>query len=171
MTVNYCSRCGSSVMENDRFCRSCGQPLSQTAQAQQSQAQQTQAQQVPRKLQRQSKKPGVNLLLLFGLVVGGVLIFTAVWLLLPDTAVAPSRLESNPASQDTSGLPYPEVPRIDPEEAKAQFDAGTAVFVDTRDLNEYEAAHIPGAIHMTLDEIEARHMELTVSPEIITYCT
>ncbi len=147
-------------MAADQFCRHCGQPLSPTAQ-----------QNPPSRPSSRRQKQAVNLPLVLGLVAGVVLIFVAIWLSLPDTAEAPSRLESNPVSQDNAGLPYPEVTRIELDEAKARFDAGTAVFVDTRKLEDYETAHIPGAILMTLEEIDARHMELTVSPEIITYCT
>jgi len=160
MAANFCSNCGNSVMANDQFCRHCGQPLTQKAK------------QFPQSRQPQpNKQQGANPLLIIGLVLGAVLIFVAVWLFQPNSAEAPSRLESNPVSQDNAGLPYPEVTRIELNEAKERFDAGTAVFVDTRDLDEYEAAHIPGAVHMTLEDVEARHMELTVSPEIITYCT
>ena len=160
MAANYCSNCGNSVMKSDQFCRNCGQPLSTTAQ---------QSQQLQPLTKRQPAT--VNWSLILGLVAGATLIFAAIWLSLPDTAEAPPRAETNPASQENAGLPYPEVARISVEEAKSRFDGNTAVFVDTRDLDEYEAAHIPGAVHMTVADIEARHMELTTSPEIITYCT
>ena len=160
MTANYCSNCGNTVMKMDQFCRHCGQPLSPTAQ---------QSQQLQPKAKRPQSK--VNLPLILGLVAGALLIFIAIWLSRPDTAEAPTRIETNPVSQENAGLPYPEVARISVEEAKERFDGKTAVFVDTRDLEEYEASRIPGAVHMTIADIESRHMELTTSPEIITYCT
>ncbi|KAA3655681.1 MAG: zinc-ribbon domain-containing protein [Chloroflexi bacterium] len=160
MAANFCSNCGNSVMVNDQFCRHCGDPLSETAK------------QFPHSQPfQQPKRQGASPLLIIGLIAGAVLIFAAFWLSQPNSAEAPSRLESNPVSQENAGLPYPEVARIDLDEAKRRFDAGTAVFVDTRDLDEYEAAHIPGAVHMTLADIETRHRELVDSPEIITYCT
>jgi hypothetical protein len=160
MTANYCSNCGNSVMKTDQFCRNCGQPLSTSAQQSQ------QLQPIPK---RQPSK--VNVPLILGLVAGALLIFIAIWLSLPDTAEAPTQVETNPVSQENAGLPHPEVARISVAEAKERFDGNTAVFVDTRDIEDYEASHIPGAVHMTIADIEARHMELTTSPEIITYCT
>lgn len=160
MATNFCSNCGNSVKATGQFCRHCGEPLTKSAK------QFPQSKQAP-----QPRRQGANPLLVIGLILGAVLIFAAVWLSQPNSAEAPNRLESNPVSQEDPGLPYPEVARIDLDEAKKRFDAETAVFVDTRDFDDYESAHIPGAVHMTLADVEARHMELTTSPEIITYCT
>ena len=66
---------------------------------------------------------------------------------------------------------FPEVERISLADAKAAFDAGTAVFVDVRDADSYAAAHIAGAINIVYSEIESRTVELNRKDHIITYCT
>jgi hypothetical protein len=41
------------------------------------------------------------------------------------------------------GLPYPEVPRVSVEEAKALLDAHGVIFLDVRGPAEYGLGHIP----------------------------
>lgn len=57
---------------------------------------------------------------------------------------------------------------------KKFFDAGAAVFVDARTREEYEAGHIPGALHLDFDDVFsnpslARSFETGGKP-IIAYC-
>lgn len=47
-------------------------------------------------------------------------------------------------------------PEVSPEEAFAQSTAGEAVIVDVREQREWEAGHIPGALHMPLGKLGAR---------------
>jgi 3-mercaptopyruvate sulfurtransferase SseA len=64
-----------------------------------------------------------------------------------------------------------EVPRITPDELRGLLASPRRIVViDTRDRSEYEAAHIPGAIHMPSTEVEARYRELPRATKIITYC-
>ena len=49
-------------------------------------------------------------------------------------------------------------PTIGLEAAIAEFDRGSALFVDVRDYEEYRRSHIPGAISVPLEEI-FRHLE------------
>jgi rhodanese-related sulfurtransferase len=56
-------------------------------------------------------------------------------------------------------------------DAKAAFDLEQAVFVDVRERAFYNESHIPGALSIPLNEIEARLGELNSSDWIITYCT
>jgi 3-mercaptopyruvate sulfurtransferase SseA len=63
------------------------------------------------------------------------------------------------------------VPRVSLEEAKAAFDAGTAVFVDVRGADDYATGHIAGALSIPLSDIEAASAELDPGDWIITYCT
>lgn len=87
-------------------------------------------------------------------------------------APAPTPAASTlPDSHDEEGVPYPEVPRIPLAEAKARYDAGTALFVDVRSQGEYETAHIRNAISLPLANLDARYQELPRDAEIITYCT
>jgi len=64
--------------------------------------------------------------------------------------------------------------RITPEELKRRLDGGEAiVIVDLRhalDL-ESEPHHIPGALHLTPEELEERHAEIPRDREIVLYCT
>jgi 3-mercaptopyruvate sulfurtransferase SseA len=68
-------------------------------------------------------------------------------------------------------VPYPEVPRIAVTDARDRWESGDAVVVDVRSRTEYEQAHVPGALHIPLAEIETRFNELPRGVEIITYCT
>jgi membrane protein DedA with SNARE-associated domain len=66
------------------------------------------------------------------------------------------------------------VARITPEELKGRLDAGEAVTIlDLRHALDYEAepAVIAGAIHLTTDELEARHQEIPRDRDIVLYCT
>ncbi|MGA9348132.1 MAG: rhodanese-like domain-containing protein [Anaerolineae bacterium] len=72
-------------------------------------------------------------------------------------------------SRQADQVSYPEVPRISLAEAKARYDAGTALFVDVRAQEEYDTAHIPNAISLPLADLEARYQELPQDAEIITY--
>lgn len=67
--------------------------------------------------------------------------------------------------------PYLEVPRVTLEEAKAAFDNGSAVFVDTRFGISFADKHIPGALLIPVAELESRMDELDPDQWIITYCT
>jgi len=67
--------------------------------------------------------------------------------------------------------PYPEVARIPLADARTLFEIGGAIILDVRDREDYEAAHIPGAVSMPLAELQLRYQELPKDREIITYCT
>jgi rhodanese-related sulfurtransferase len=47
------------------------------------------------------------------------------------------------------------MPRIIPEELKRLMAAGQAVVIDVRPLDEYRKGHIPGAINLPMQQIEA----------------
>jgi len=79
-------------------------------------------------------------------------------------AVSPAQ-ESVPGTAD-------EVPRITPNELKRFLDAGQDVIVvDARSRASYDHLHIPGALSIPLDEIEARYDELPKGKKIVLYCT
>jgi rhodanese-related sulfurtransferase len=48
--------------------------------------------------------------------------------------------------------------------------AGTATVIDVRPAEEYAAGHIPGAVSLPLDELQARLAELPDGAEIVAYC-
>jgi membrane protein DedA with SNARE-associated domain/rhodanese-related sulfurtransferase len=64
--------------------------------------------------------------------------------------------------------------RITPEELKQKLDHGERMLiVDVRDQVDFEAepAVIPGALHLTTEELEQRHREIPRGEEIVLYCT
>ncbi len=66
------------------------------------------------------------------------------------------------------------VARISPEELKVKLDGGEEILiVDVRDRLDFEAEPtiIPGALHLTLDELDRRHQEIPREREIVLYCT
>ena len=46
-----------------------------------------------------------------------------------------------------------------------------AVLLDVRGEREFRRAHIPGAVHIPLSELEARALELPEDRTIVTFCT
>ena len=75
----------------------------------------------------------------------------------------PTRIPT-PSSVDT-------VPRISIEEAKAAFDAKTAVFIDVRSTENYNQVHIAGALDVPYPELETRLAGYDRDALVITYCT
>jgi membrane protein DedA with SNARE-associated domain len=66
------------------------------------------------------------------------------------------------------------IARITPEELKAHLDAGgDLMIVDVRHRIDFdsEPSIIPGALHMTTEELEARHREIPRDRDIVLYCT
>ena len=72
---------------------------------------------------------------------------------------------------DQSDLPYPDVPRIKVEDARAAVDHQQAILVDARSAAQYAQSHIAGAKSIPVDELESRLNELNKDQLIITYCT
>ena len=64
-----------------------------------------------------------------------------------------------------------DAPRITLADAKKDFDAGSAIFVDTRAKAAYDNEHIKGSINMTTGDVEARYKELPIGKKIIAYCS
>lgn len=98
------------------------------------------------------------------LIGGGVLLILAgvAWVALnPSSAPA---MTPTPISID-------QVMRVSLVDAKAAFDAGTAVFLDVRDSGTYNVSHIPGSLLIPISDLTNRLGELNPSSRIITYCT
>jgi hypothetical protein len=102
------------------------------------------------------------------IIIGGLMLIIAVVILL---------IQAQPGSQSTTNtvptvfVPYADVDRVSIQDAKAAYDAGTAVFVDVRGDDLYNVGHIPGALSIDGDQIETRFNELNPNDWIITYCT
>jgi len=57
------------------------------------------------------------------------------------------------------------------EELLGRLEAGEPlVVVDVRPIEEYRAAHLPGAVSIPLDELEQRLRELPQDRQIVAYC-
>ena len=66
------------------------------------------------------------------------------------------------------------IARITAEELKTRLDGGEDVLVvDVRSRLDFEAepSIIPGALHLTIEELETRHREIPRERDIVLYCT
>jgi rhodanese-related sulfurtransferase len=90
----------------------------------------------------------------------------ALWLTLRDVSFA--RLaEVERATRDYLG---DDVEKIGRAELMQRLRDGTAVLVDVRPSEEFEAGHIEGARSIPLGELEQRLAELPTDREIVAYC-
>lgn len=64
-----------------------------------------------------------------------------------------------------------DAPRISLADAKKDYDAGTAIIVDVRDVNAYKNEHVKGALNITLADLEANLDKLPKGKKIIAYCS
>lgn len=101
----------------------------------------------------------------------GVLLIVSGMLLALNRDQPSKILSSLPDEHDAQGIPYPEVPRIPLDEALERYEAEGALFVDVRGQDEYETAHIPGALSIPLAQLGSRYGELPRQAEVLTYCT
>ena len=84
------------------------------------------------------------------------------------SAVANSQTKTT----DAASTPFPaEARRISLDDAKKSFDAGEAVFVDTRAEAGFKTEHIKGAINIPAGEFETRYAEVPKNKKIIAYCS
>jgi 3-mercaptopyruvate sulfurtransferase SseA len=101
------------------------------------------------------------------ILIGGLMLVVAVVVLV----IQAQQPAQSPVTNQNLNIPYPEVERVTVQDAKAAYDAGTAVFVDVRGDDLYNAGHIPGALSIAESEMESRFTELDPNAWIITYCT
>ena len=163
--TQFCTKCGAQLKPDASFCTVCGAAVATV-----SPTGVTSIAGEPQPAKSQSRGGGPRLWLIIG---GAVLIIGLLAVLLlnrqePATTLVPANQSPAAAQQD---VPYPDVPRISPTDAKAQQDTGQAVVVDVRDAEYYQAAHVEGAISIPLDTLEARMQELPKNAGILTYCT
>lgn len=159
MANKFCTQCGTRLTPNARFCTACGTAVTDTGPD-------VTAKKPPQCTQKGRSLPWLPLIL----IVGGLIVMLAVFL---TRANAPAVVEApaTPAVLDTTGLPFPDVPRISVADTHERVESGTAIIVDVRTAEEFAEAHIPTARLIPPSELEARHQELPGSAEIITYCT
>jgi rhodanese-related sulfurtransferase len=82
------------------------------------------------------------------------------------TAAAGQAVPPTHGSLDPNG---PKVDLIGVAEARAKLDAGEAVFIDVRAGSDYAAGHIPGALTITANNLDATIAGLPAGAVIIAY--
>lgn len=87
------------------------------------------------------------------------------------TETAKTNTTANPQTLAAAAPTPEEAARISLDDAKKAFDAGTAIFVDTRAESAYQTEHIKGAINIPADEFETRYAEVPKNKRIIAYCS
>lgn len=60
---------------------------------------------------------------------------------------------------------------IEADGAAALWRRGEALFVDTRSADAFQAARVPGAVSVPLEQIARRMRDLPAGAQVITYCT
>ena len=80
-------------------------------------------------------------------------------------------VNNNEAANAAPAATPEEAPRISLADAKKDFDAGRAVFVDTRAEVSYKTEHIKGAINIPAEAFQTRYTEVPKGKKIIAYCS
>ena len=112
---------------------------------------------------KKSKQKSLNPIIL--IIIGGVLLVGEILVI----ALRPKESQESSQINSTAVINSSEIARVQPEAAKAAFDAGEALFVDVRDTNAFKVSHIPGAISIPLAELQGRMDELDPNRWIIPY--
>jgi 3-mercaptopyruvate sulfurtransferase SseA len=89
-------------------------------------------------------------------------------------AAIPNAMTPRPAGEGTYvPTPTPDgAPRISLADAKKDFDAKAAVFIDTRASEQFAQGHIPGALNIGYTEIAAgKDDKIPKGKKIIAYCS
>src|SRR5262245_20341941 len=92
-----------------------------------------------------------------------------------DAAAPPVRVASTPppaaVNVDSHGHAEDTAPRISLADAKKDFDAGTAVFIDTHAPDQYAQRHITGSINVPANNLNAYIDKIPKGKKIIAYCS
>jgi len=105
---------------------------------------------------------------LFG-VVSSIVILSAAC---TDAARPPVVVNSGgPTPAPAGDLHDDDAPRISLEEAKRDFDNKTAVFIDTHSKDQFDAAHIPGAINIPVNLAKFNLDKIPKGKKLIAYCS
>jgi 3-mercaptopyruvate sulfurtransferase SseA len=79
--------------------------------------------------------------------------------------------ETKPAAKITEHTQQDDAPRITLADAKKDFDAGNAIFIDTRSAESFKNERVKGAINITTSDPESRYKEIPKGKKIIVYCS
>jgi hypothetical protein len=64
-----------------------------------------------------------------------------------------------------------DVPRITLEDAKKEYDNGTAVIIDARGEDAFKQEHVKGSLNIPIGSPESRFSEIPKGKNIIVYCS
>jgi hypothetical protein len=118
--------------------------------------------------------PVIALVVIGGAFIGGVIFGQGgVDQRDPTAALAPQVSSSAEEHEphDGTSLPHPEIARIDLAELQTRLAAGTALLVDARSAEQYDAGHAEGALLLGSPQLDARLASLEAGALIVTYCT
>jgi predicted sulfurtransferase len=87
------------------------------------------------------------------------------------TATPDAKTNSQVANAAPAATPAEEAPRISLADAKKDFDAKNALFIDTRGEASFKTEHIKGAINIPADAFQTRSAEVPKDKKIIAYCS
>ncbi|WP_145539675.1 ArsR/SmtB family transcription factor [Yersinia kristensenii] len=59
---------------------------------------------------------------------------------------------------------------ITQDELLGRMQEGSIILLDVRPEDEYRQGHLPGAIHIPVEELESRLVELSPNQEVVAYC-
>jgi len=59
---------------------------------------------------------------------------------------------------------------VSPSALRKRMRSGSAILIDVRPADEFEAGHLPGAVNFPLHDLEARASELPKDREVVAYC-
>lgn len=103
------------------------------------------------------------------LISGGVILVIVAIILASQTTNAAPTPETIPGGDTQEDETYPEIPRINVEDAKTKRDTGTVIFLDVRDADTFDAGRITGAVNIPLADLLSRLDELEQNKWIIPY--
>ena len=63
-----------------------------------------------------------------------------------------------------------QIPQVQIHDAKKKLDEGGCLFVDIRDPDSYNQAHIPGAIHLHDQNVQEFVQNTDKGKDIVVYC-
>jgi hydroxyacylglutathione hydrolase len=69
-----------------------------------------------------------------------------------------------------AGLPTAHLPLLSAEEVREMLESGAATLLDVRSAEEFQAFHVPGAVHIMAMDLRTRYQELDPSMTFITMC-
>ncbi|MBX2998640.1 MAG: zinc-ribbon domain-containing protein [Caldilineaceae bacterium] len=162
MPSKFCTQCGAKIETGQRFCPECGTAVETPVET-------TPPAQTRTNPAAASRRNRTLMALLLG--IGALAVVLVVVVIYWATARPPAIVGNFPPVHTADGYPFPDVPRISVQEAKARLDAGSAIFVDVRSRGQFNLSRIPGAVSIPIDEFEARYGEVPRNVEVITYCT